>query len=501
MGVERARARFALGQIERIEQQRSERFNAYEGAKSGRRIGDWTATTADANTANGGSIAILRARARDLCRNNAFARRAISELVGSQIGTGILPRADTGNRDLNKKIDTAFKEWSKQADADGQLDFWGLQRLIVKSTFESGEVLIRFRPRRRSDGLRIPLQVQVLEPDFIDSSKTESTDGGYTLQGIVHDKIGRRTGYWLFGTHPGAPLAISRRGYSSQIVPAYDSSGLPNLLHVYLKDRPGEVRGASWFAPVITDFADYDSYEEAAWMRKRMEACIGLLITSPEGTSALLGATESQSDGSVIEELQPGMITKLRPGQLVETLDPKPSGDYKDYSMGKLQKIAAGMGPMFEQITGNHENVNFASYRAGNLSYWSNVVEPFRWLCFIPMAFEPIYRRVIDAMWLAGMIPEPNYGVRWTGSKMPSVDPAKDAEATKSRVRSGFQTWAEGVAEYGYDPEEQVEEIERWSEEFDRRNLVLDSDPRKTTGNGGPVTKPEGATNGTANAA
>ena len=411
-----------------------------------------------------------------------------------------MPRANTGNRDLDKRIDDGFRIWCETADADGLMDFWGLQRLIVKSTFESGETLVRFRPRRSTDRLKIPLQIQILESDHIDSSKTESFEGGYTIQGVVHDKIGRRTGYWLFGTHPGAPLAIGRRGYTSEIVPAFDSAGSPNLLHVYLKDRPGEVRGVSLFAPVVSDFADYDSYEEAVWLRKRLEACIGLIITSPEGTGALLGKTEAQSDGSVYEEMQPGMITKLRPGQDITTLDPKPSGEYRDYSMAKLQKIAASMGPMYEQITGDYRNVNFASYRAGNLSFWANVVEPYRWLCFIPMAMQPIWRRVVDAMWLAGMIPEPNYGVRWTGNKMPSVDPTKDVEAAQSRVRNGFQSWPEAVAEFGYDAAEQAAEIAKWNKEFDRQGFVFDSDPRKTARNGAPANPNNGDQNGTADA-
>ena len=91
---------------------------------------------------------------------------------------------------------------SAQAMADG---YWlGLSRLIVRSIVESGEVLVRFRERRVEDGLAVPLQLQLLEPDHLDSSKTEElSNGGYILQGIEFDALGRRRAYWLFPSHPG----------------------------------------------------------------------------------------------------------------------------------------------------------------------------------------------------------------------------------------------------------------------------------------------------------
>ena len=71
---------------------------------------------------------------------------------------------------------------------------------------ESGECLVRLRERRVEDGLPVPLQLQVLEPDHLDASKTgDLPNGGFVLQGVEFDALGRRRAYWLY---PGA----SRRG-------------------------------------------------------------------------------------------------------------------------------------------------------------------------------------------------------------------------------------------------------------------------------------------------
>jgi lambda family phage portal protein len=489
--MRRTRARLALDAMQKLRQE----FN-YDAGKNSRRLGDWTPTSADANTAIGGNIVLSRARARDLVRNDAYAKRTLNELVGSLVGTGIIPRPSNQDERLNKQISTEFKNWSEECDADGDHDFWGLQKLIARSLFESGEVLVRFRPRRATDGVRIPLQLQVLEADFIDSNRTQmEPDGGYTVQGVQFDKIGRRVGYWLFGNHPGAPLHFGKYSNSSHFVPALTREGFPNLIHVFLKDRPGQVRGFTWFGPVTSDFADLSSYEEAKWMRARMEACIGLIVTSPEGTASLLGQTSPQSDGTIEEEMRAGMIFKGRPGQEVDTLDPKPSGDYDSYTTRKLQRIAAGMGPMYEQISGDFGNVTFSSFRGGQLSYWNNVVEPLRWLMFIPSVLRPVYRRMVDAAWLAGHIEKPGYGVEWAGSRMPSVEPLKDIEAQKARIRSGLQTYEDTVSEGGYYADEVLPKIAEFQKKAKDMGVVLDTDPSQTAGNGGPA-NPQGAKDG-----
>src|ERR1019366_3633019 len=81
---------------------------AYDGAKSGRRTDGWIAAGGDANTEVGASLVKLRDRSRDLLRNNPYATKAIAELVGNTVGTGIVPQAKTGYPALDKLIDA---EW------------------------------------------------------------------------------------------------------------------------------------------------------------------------------------------------------------------------------------------------------------------------------------------------------------------------------------------------------------------------------------------------------
>ncbi|UAK26521.1 phage portal protein [Sphingomonas nostoxanthinifaciens] len=56
---------------------------------------------------------------------------------------------------------------STACDAAGRHNFCGLQLQAARTIVISGAVLARRRWRRASDGLPVPFQLQILEPDYI----------------------------------------------------------------------------------------------------------------------------------------------------------------------------------------------------------------------------------------------------------------------------------------------------------------------------------------------
>ena len=91
----------------------------------------------------------------------------------------------------------------------------------------------------------MPLQLQLLEPDHLDASKTgEAPGGGFVIQGVEFDALGRRRAYWLYPVHPGEVAMVRKASLVSQPVPA------SSVLHLFDRLRPGQVRGVPWFAIV-----------------------------------------------------------------------------------------------------------------------------------------------------------------------------------------------------------------------------------------------------------
>jgi lambda family phage portal protein len=359
---------------------------------------------------------------------------------------------------------------------------------MMRSTAESGEGLIRYRPRLPQTNLRVPLQLQLLEADFLDQTRTMGLVNGHVMQGVQFDDMGRRIAYWLFSYHPGGVLILNPRGgIISQPVPA------EQIMHIYRVLRPGQVRGVPWLAPSMMPFRDLDDYRDAEGVRKKIEACVAAFVIQPEGISGSPLGVKGKDPlmKEQVESFEPGMIEYLKPGQDVKFNNPQASGGYREFCMTELQRASAGVNMPYELLTGDMSNVNYSSYRAGMLSF-RQTIEGYRWLTLVPMFGQPVRKRFIDTLVLLGKIPgsaldDPKvnlYATQWTAPKFESVDPLKDTMSDLKRIRMGTLTLTEAIAQQGYDPDHQLEEIARINAKLDKLEIILDCDPRNTTDRG-----------------
>jgi lambda family phage portal protein len=462
-GLRRARQRQAMGILAR----------AYEGAKLGRRTEGWIATGSGANAEIAPAIARLRDRSRDLVRNNPYAAKVATALVSNLVGTGLQPRARAATPELAAEADRLWAAFAASADADGLTDFAGLQALIARSLVESGEVLVRLRERRVEDGLPVPLQLQVLEADHLDSTKTEELrDGGFILQGIEFDALGRRRAYRLFPTHPGD----GRGALVSHRVPA------DRVLHLFERLRPGQARGVPWFAPVMLKLRDLDAYDEAELVRKKIEACFAAFVTGVQDEETL-GKARIEADGKRIETFEPGMIEYLEPGRDVKFASPSASGGYAEYMRLQLHAIAAGVGLTYELLTGDLSQVNYSSIRAGLIEFRRRM-EALQWQLLVPGLCQPVWRRFVLAAQAAGKLPDGDIAADWTAPRFEAVDPMKDIQADILAVRAGVMTLKEAIARQGYEPAQVLAEIAAVNAELDALGITLDTDPRRSTRTG-----------------
>jgi lambda family phage portal protein len=452
--LRRARARLLLDQV-----------RGYDGAKKGRRTDGWGAAGTSANAEAIPSLPDLRARSRDLVRNSPHATKALSELVSGVFGTGIRPVWSKPTRE-------AWKRWSEEeCDAEGQLDFHGLQRLIGNCFFEAGEVLVRFRVRRPEDGLSVPLQLQVLEPDYLDSSKTGVVDGNLVIGGVAFDRLGRRTGYWLFPEHPGE-IAGLPRGLQSRFVPASE------IVHLYSKDRPGQVRGVPQCAPVILTHRDFADYQEANLMRKKIEACFAVFVRGDDD-SVSLGPVKDAPTGSPVgaaksETLRPGMIKYLKGAEDVTFANPTPTTT-GGFESAMLHSMAAGWRLTYERLTGDFSQVNYSSARAAE-NLFRDYVEQVQWLTAIPMLMRPITARWAITAQLAGVIRDGNERpTDYTTPRLRYVDPSKEIKADKEAMLGGLKSWRESMRERGYDPDQVLAELIEERRAFADAGLLVDT--------------------------
>ena len=453
----------------------------YEGAVRGRQNDGWRtpATSADSEVAFAG--ALLRHRMRDLVRNNPHAAKAVAVLVNNIIGSGIMPRAASQDETLNGQVNALWEAWCGRCDADGQLDFYGLQTLICREMIEAGEVLVRRRQRRASDGLPVPVQLQVLEADFLDAARNGTIGSGRAIQGVEFDAIGRRRAYWLYGHHPGDAFgALNRDGLASAAVPA------AQIAHVYEKQRT-QVRGVPWGAPVIRALRDLDDYEAAEIVRKKIEACMTAIVVADEAEDeekdGKIAPLVHDCDGMPIEQFEPGLIAYARGGKDIRFNQPATTGGYAEYKRASLHTISAGFRVPYELLTGDLSQVNYSSIRAGLVEF-RRMVDAVQRQLFIPMVCAPVWRWFTQAAFVAGDIAVPDVPVEWSPPKFEAVDPLKDEMASLLAMRIGTTTLAGAIARQGRNPDAVLAEIAATNAKLDNLGIVLDSDPRKVTRTG-----------------
>jgi lambda family phage portal protein len=442
----------------------------YEAASGGRRTQGWRRPSTDPNAASSPALGPARYAARDVVRNNPYAASAVDTIVDHVVGWGIMGAPPKGTNAA------AARRWSAWADttacdADGRRDFAGLQKLVARTMVESGEVLVRRRVRLPSDGLPIPLQLQILEPDFLDAAKDgiRTPSGGVIVQGVEFSPIGQRVAYWLHRTHPG-----------SMLFPAASSDRIPasEVLHVWHGGRPGQVRGVSWFAPVLLRLKDLDDYEDAALLKQKVAACLAVVMTDADGTAAPVGRGTAPDES--VDTLEPGSILNAPAGRTVTVVDPPQVSEHDAFTKSCLRAIASGLGMTYEDLTGDYGTLPFSAARMSRIRHWARV-EDWRWQTLIPQFCDPVWSW---AMTLASAVDagiDAAVAVEWTAPAMPMLEPDREGLAYARNIRAGIMTLSEAIRERGYQPRRLLEEMKADNELLDKLGLVLDSDARQMT--------------------
>lgn len=409
---------------------------------------------ASANADHMADAATIRAKARALVQNVPYIEAGLEALVSATVGTGVKMRA-TG-KDA-ERINVTLAEWSKVCDADGRFDLDGMIAAADRAMEQDGEVMIRLRPRRPVDNLPVPLQLQLLEIDWLDDSRIGRIGGFDVVNGIAYDALGAVAGYWLWDQHPGD--VSLRRGMRTQST----FVAADRIIHLYAPKRPSQGRGFSRLAPVISWARDLQTYIDAEAARKNLEARLSVLaspdptvLANPAADGMPVSQSTMQTTGN-LGELASGQITAVPAGTTITTVEPKPAGGYDTHVKLHLHLIAAGMGVTYEMLTGDVKEVNFSSARVRLLDFRRSV-DQMRWLTLVPRLLNPIYRAFIDAGELAGKFAR-DYAVDYSWPKWDYVNPEQDVKADQLEMALGLASPSEKLRMRGYEPEQVFAEI------------------------------------------
>lgn len=421
-----------------------------DAAGGGRRWRD-APTVTSAGTLHG-LAATVAARAMHFAMNNPTGVRITESLATNIAGDGIKPRSRHPQEAVRQQLHQRFLTWTDEADADGRTDFFGLQQNAVRDLATFGEALLIFT----ADPDTGAPQLRRLHPEQLDRAVTRVSDTGpMVYQGVEFDGTGRVAAYHIRRAAPGDMLAGIQQ--APVRMPASD------VIHLFRPMMPGQVRGLSWFAPVLLPGREMDAINDALLMRVKVAALHAGFITDPDGGSLYDG---EQTGNAQQAGLEPGALIPLPPGKSVEFPDVPDQGGAAALIVNTYRMIAAGTNVTYEQATGDYSQVNYSSARAALLEF-RRFCQSIQHHVMVFGMCRPVWRAVIRHQVLTGEIPAAIYqaerqsleAVKWLPPAWPWVDPEKEARAAEIAINNRLRSRSEVIAERGYDAEDVDAEI------------------------------------------
>ena len=433
---------------------------AHRGASTMRTLRAFRPLGYGPNAAVGFSQPELVRRSRDLKRNNPHAKRALDLYAVHIVGTGIRPRFLVANKTVRDKLTKLWDAWTKVADPEGTMDFYGQQAQAVREMAEAGEVFARLRPRRIEDNLPVPLQVQLIPAEQVPLGKTEDYGGNRIVQGIELAPFGLRAAYWMHPFHPGDATPAGANNDAVR-VPGGD------VVHMYAADRTGQMRGLPWLAAAITTLHQTNDYMDAELLRKQMAAAMVGFVTRPDNAdinaqdiAASFGAATAGPGDELAVALEPGTMQYLAPGEAVEFNQPADvGGNFEAFLAANYRAVSAATNLIYEELTGDWKTANDRTFRAISNTF-RRAVAQWQWGIVVHQFCEPVKNRFLDFAVASGALTLPR-GVAlddiracdWRPQRHDYINPAQDIAATGQAIALGLTSRSAEIAERGDDAE------------------------------------------------
>ena len=199
----------------------------------------------------------------------------ISSFTTNVVGTGIKARPTLKQWEIlgltqeeaekwNRKAQDLFELWagSKKCDAERKNDFAQLQDLALKTALLGGDCFALGCYNKNLDPFG--LNIKLLEGERC-QNPLGALDSDALTEGVEVDKNGAPRAYH-FTTKPVWSIDEYTDYIDTIRVPAFDSFGNPNVVHIFTSDRTDQRRGVPMLAPVILQLKQQERYQDAELM-------------------------------------------------------------------------------------------------------------------------------------------------------------------------------------------------------------------------------------------
>lgn len=458
----------------------------YDAGGVSRINAQWGISAGNANRELRWGLANMRARSRDLERNDPYAQKFL-ELVETNVvgpcGINMQSRAgDFGpapdfkfvqDKAANSIIEREWAAFSRvgQFDVTGKLSRSAFERLLIRAIARDGEVLVK---PVSDPGSRWGIRFQLLEADWLDEKLNEDLpNGNRIVMGVELDPAGKPVAYHLHTRHPGD---VNRRIGSERVRYTADQ-----IRHYFIAERPEQVRGTPWMHAAMSKLYQLGEFDEAAILAARLGADKFMVLEDTEGMAADLAdgtmpladdanaPSINEGTGALYYQSQKGSIDILPRGTKVADWNPNyPSDTYGPFMKAALRGVSSGLpGVSYESLSNDREGVTWTSIRHAVLDEREEWKALQKWLIDAE-AFD-LYTLWLDAALLSPKKPlaylpaskrDKFLAPVFTGRRWDWVNPKDDIEAKEKALMLRLTSHRRVLAEQGIDLEELLAEIQ-----------------------------------------
>ena len=466
----------------------------YAAAQMSRLTEGWSTLNTSANADLHRSLDSLRARSRQLARDNDYAVKFLRLVTTNVVGQGFMLQSRIydapGKPDTNANdaVETAFAEWSRASvcEVTGRHSFRDLCTLLLRAAARDGEYLVR---KVRGAAARNPhgYALQVLDVDRIDTLLNRPADGSRNAirMGVEVDTFGRPVAYHLRDGHPGDLYQIGGAAANRHIVVPADE-----ILHGFVADRPEQLRGVPWMHASMLRLNHLAGYEESAVVAARVGASKMGFFTTPDGqinpAATGVDGEAGSADERLMMDADPGVFQSLPEGVQFQPFNPDyPSAMFADFVKANLRAVASGLGVAYHALANDLEGVSFSSIRSGTLEERDQWQMLQAW--FIDAFLEPVFADWLRSALAFGQVKLANGSALsvgkfdkfkahlWQPRRWEWVDPLKDIEADIKAVDAGFKAPQDIAAKLGMDYEDVLVKIKQARELQERLGVEVGS--------------------------
>ena len=456
-----------------------------------------SANSADVDTIP--KLDAMRAGSRDMYMNTPLGRAPLNRCKTNAIGSGLRLQSRIDRETLGLNADKAsawekltekeFNLWASsiECDASRTQNFYDLTSTAFLSVLMSGDVFAAF-PFIERKGMPYDLRIKLIEADMCSNPYT-LPDSNSIAGGVEIDDNGaplkyhfsRNTNRW--GMNYG-PMANTE--WTS--IPAYNSSGMKQLLHLFFKERPGQRRGIPFIAPITETLKQLTRYSKAEIDAAIINSYFTVFVKHlsdnggmkdgyipptyglPIGSPGVAIPNDDDRD-DVQYEMGSGNVIDMMTDEDITLADPKhPVAGFPAFLEANLKQIGASLEIPFEVLV-MHFSSSYSAARAALNEAWKFFMTQrtfmVRYWC------EPCYEWWMIEAILKGRIVAPGFfedalirkawlGSAWVGPGRGMIEPSREIRAAKNAITARLSTYEDEHRKlYGEDWDKAMDRLER----------------------------------------